>query len=258
MLVLLSPAKKLLERFKPYTDCTSQPQFLDKTNELALLMKKKSVADIAALMDLSQNLAELNYNRYRAFCLNDNKVAQSYPALFLFQGDVYQGLQAGCWNQRTLKYAQQHLRILSGLYGLLSPLDRIQCYRLEMGIALENPLGKNLYDFWQATLTQELNVQLAAQDTPVLINLASQEYFKVIQTKKINYPIMTINFYEQKNNALKMIGIHAKKARGLMAKFIMENQIDNLETLKEFKVANYLFHEATSKDNHLDFVRTSS
>ncbi|WP_454780936.1 peroxide stress protein YaaA [Legionella sp. WA2022007384] len=254
MLILLSPAKKLLNSFKPYSGTTSNPLFVDKTNTLVELMKSKSVADIAALMDLSKDLAELNYKRYQDFSVN--KVStHAYPALLLFQGDVYQGLKAASWEQKTIDYSQNHLRILSGLYGLLKPLDNIQPYRLEMGIHLQNPAGKNLYEFWQQTITHEINQELAAQKNPVLINLASNEYFKVVDVQRLNYPLITINFYEKKNDQLKMIGIHAKKARGTMAKFLMQNQFDDLEQLKHFNELGYKFHQLTSTDSHLDFVR---
>lgn len=254
MLILLSPAKKLLKPAKPYSGVTSSYAFADKTNILVKLMQSKSVADLAALMDLSQELATLNFERYQEFAL-DGHSPHTYPALFLFQGDVYQGLQAKSWDQRTVTYAQSHLRILSGLYGVLKPLDSIQPYRLEMGIRLENPQGKNLYDFWQETITHELNQQLATQKNPLLINLASSEYFKAVALKKLNYPVVTINFYERKDGQVKMIGIYAKKARGVMSKFIMQNQVDDVEGLKKFQELGYEFQSSTSSGTHLDFMR---
>lgn len=250
MLTLLSPAKKLLNIEKPYVGITSKPSFGDKTGALVTLMQSKTVADIATLMDLSDDLATLNFERYQNFW-----DAPVYPAVFLFQGDVYQGLQANSWEQSTVEYSQSHLRILSGLYGLLNPLDSIQPYRLEMGVRLKNPCGKNLYDYWQDTITQALNQQLKEQKNPVLINLASTEYFKAVNEKKLDHPIVTINFYEKKNDQLKMIGIHAKKARGVMAKFIMENQIDSLEQLKQFNELGYQYNEPSSSAHHLDFIR---
>ena len=249
MLTLLSPAKKLLSISKPYEGQSTQPLFVDQTKVLANIMRSKSVSEIAALMDLSNDLAELNFARYQSFASAD-----SYPALYLFQGDVYQGLQAKAWNERTVAYSQDHLRILSGLYGLLHPMDCIHPYRLEMGVRLENPQGKNLYAFWQDKITNVLNQQLAAQRNPILINLASTEYFKVVDTKKLKYPIVTVNFYEKKNDALKMIGIHAKKARGVMARFIMEQQIDDLDQLKTFNESGYQYHPSSS-EQHIDFVR---
>ena len=251
MLTVLSPAKKLLSNTKPFAGKTTSPELMDKASILIKLMKNKSVTEIAQLMDLSKDLAVLNYERYQQFHEQDH----SYPALFLFQGDVYQGLQAASWEQSAVTYSQSHLRILSGLYGLLKPLDIIKPYRLEMGSRLENPAGSNLYDFWKQAVTLTLNQQLKEQNNPLLINLASSEYFKAINEKSINYPIVTINFYEQKDNALKMIGIHAKKARGTMAKFIMQNQIDDLEGIKSFTDLGYQFNSQTSNEQHLDFVR---
>ncbi|BCA95308.1 UPF0246 protein [Legionella antarctica] len=255
MLTLLSPAKKLSTFTKPYPGKTSNPQLLNKTIKLARIMKSQTAEQIATLMDLSKNLAVLNYNRYQEFSLKESSMTHSYPALFLFQGDVYQGLQASSWTADEIDYAQSHLAILSGLYGLLKPLDEIQPYRLEMGVRLANPGGANLYEFWRDPVTKLLNQQLALQDNPILINLASIEYFKVVDDKKIKYPIITINFYERKNNEIKMIGIYAKKARGVMAKFIMQHRIDNLQHLKEFSELDYGFSKEHSSEAHLSFIR---
>ena len=255
MLTLLSPAKKLLTISKPHRSETSYPLLLKKTIKLAKIMKSQSVEQIAALMHLSKELAVLNYNRYQQFSLKESSTTQSYPALFLFQGDVYQGLQASSWSADEIDYSQSHLGILSGLYGFLRPLDEIQPYRLEMGVRLANPGGANLYDFWREPVTKLLNQQLALQDNPLLINLASAEYFKVVDSKKIKSPIITINFYERKNNEMKMIGIYAKKARGVMAKFIMQHRVDNLEHLKDFTELDYRFSKEHSSDAHLSFIR---
>ncbi|HCO4737882.1 TPA: peroxide stress protein YaaA [Legionella pneumophila subsp. raphaeli] len=255
MLTLLSPAKKLLSISKPYPKETSNPLLLDKALQLVKIMKSKSVEQIADLMDLSRQLSELNYERYQDFDLKNNPMNHSYPALFLFQGDVYQGLNATSWKDEEIEYAQSHLGILSGLYGFLRPLDRIQPYRLEMGVNLENPAGRTLYAFWSETVTNTLNQILAKQNNPILINLASTEYFKVVDEKKLSYPIVTINFYEQKNSELKMIGILAKKVRGIMAKYIMQNRIDSLEQIKEFSESGYLFDKETSNPNCLNFIR---
>lgn len=257
MLILLSPAKKLLKADIPYGGITSNILFPEKTKTLVRLMKSKSVEEIAALMDLSQDLASLNFQRYQEFAMDTTQEIEGYPAVFLFQGDVYQGLNVAAWDQTTVSYSQEHLCILSGLYGLLKPLDKIQPYRLEMGVRLENPEGKTLYNFWQETVTQTLNQQLKSHKNPKIINLASTEYFKVVDEKKLNYPVITINFYEKKNDQLKMIGIHAKKARGVMAKFIMQNQIDTLNQLKEFKGLGYLYDPTHFSETHLNFVRST-
>lgn len=255
MLVLLSPAKKLLAPSKPYAGITSKPEFAEKTKTLVKIMQSKSVEDIAALMDLSKDLAALNFDRYQHFALDTQSPMHAYPALFLFQGDVYQGLQASHWDQSTIEYSQSHLRILSGLYGLLNPLDSIQPYRLEMGVRLENPSGKNLYAYWQETITQALNQQLAVQKNPVLINLASTEYFKAVSESKLNHPVMRVNFYEKKDDQYKIIGIHSKKARGVMAKFIMQNRLDNVNQLMQFNELGYVYNGKTSSEHHIDFIR---
>lgn len=255
MLILISPAKKLLSITKPYNDDTSQPQFLSDTKKLVEIMKSKTVADIGRMMDLSDNLAHLNYDRYQQFQFENIPLNLSYPAVFLFQGDVYQGLQAKSLTQEDLHFAQKHLAILSGLYGLLRPLDSIQSYRLEMGIPLANPRGTNLYEFWGQLLTQHINEQLASYKNPFLVNLASTEYFKVIQEKQLKHPIITINFYEQKNNQVKMIGVYAKKARGVMARYLIQNRIYSIEQIKSFNELGYQFNEHTSTAQHLDFIR---
>ncbi|MDI1351157.1 MAG: peroxide stress protein YaaA [bacterium] len=256
MLTLLSPAKKLLHNFSPYLKETSEPLLLKKAQMLASIMREKSVAEIAALMKISPDLSQLNYDRYQRFNFKATSNGDSYPSLFLFQGDVYQGLQADQWDRTDIHFAQSHLRILSGLYGLLKPLDNIQPYRLEMGVHLVNPAGKNLYDYWQTSVTETLNEQLAAQSNPVLINLASTEYFKVVSQKKLKYPVVTINFYEKKNSKLHMIGTYAKKARGVMAQYIMRKGIDDLLQITHFSELGYQFNPDTSSEHHFDFIRT--
>ena len=246
----------MLQPLRSYTQDSTQPLFANRISELVQLMKSKSVEDIAILMDLSPELARLNFKRYQNFLPQENcPISQSYPALFLFQGDVYQSLKAISWDHVSVDYSQSHLRILSGLYGLLRPLDAIQPYRLEMGVRLRNSYGKNLYDFWKNCITNTINQQLDLQVNPILINLASIEYFKAIDVGNMAHPIVTINFYENKNNELKMIGIHAKKARGTMVKYIMENQIDTLEELVLFTDLGYRFNPDSSSDTHLDFIR---
>jgi cytoplasmic iron level regulating protein YaaA (DUF328/UPF0246 family) len=254
MLTLLSPAKKLLDFTKPFGNDTTDPILLTEANRLAHIMKEKSAEEIASLMDLSKDLAQLNYKRYQKFHLKHVTQDLTYPSLYIFQGDVYQGLQAASWSAKDVSYAQEHLGILSGLYGLLRPLDRIQPYRLEMGVALSNPRGKNLYAYWDEPIAHTINRLVAQHKHPALINLASNEYFKAINTKTIKCPIITINFYEKKGNDIKMIGLFAKKARGMMARFLMQNQIDTLDDIKNFNEAGYHFDKEMSNSNTLSFV----
>ena len=255
MLTLLSPAKKLLNFKKPYAGETTIPPFPEKTDELIGLMKSMSVSSIAQLMHLSEPLAELNHQRYQAFYREHCPLSACYPAVFLFQGDVYQSLKAGDWDSTTVKFAQSHLAILSGLYGLLRPLDLIQPYRLEMGTRLSNNYGKNLYDFWQTTITNELNKRLLSQKNPTLINLASTEYFSAVDKRLLKAPLITIHFLEQKGNELKVVGIHAKKARGAMANYIMLEQIEDAEKIKQFTLLNYRYCEKSSDEANFNFTR---
>lgn len=255
MFVLISPAKKLLSINEPFIGKTTRPLLADDMVALVRLMRSKSVAEIAKLMGLSEDLAQLNFSRYQHFNLEEPTLNQSYPALFLFQGDVYQGLQANTWSAKDIDYAQSHLGILSGLYGVLRPLDRIQPYRLEMGTRLNNEAGSNLYAFWRDLISKTINELLSSQETPILINLASEEYFKSVDLKQLHCPVIHINFYEQKNNELKIIGIHAKKARGRMAKFIIQNQINSIDGLRMFNDLGYCFKENSNSPSQLDFIR---
>jgi hypothetical protein len=240
---------------KPYPGLTTLPVFQGKTLELVDLMKTKSTKDIATLMHLSSALAELNYQRYQHFSTEYEVCSQIYPALFLFQGDVYKGLQASEWDSMAVNFSQKHLLILSGLYGLLKPLDLMQPYRLEMGTKLVNQSGKNLYDYWSQTITQELNTRLSNEANPLLINLASTEYFKVVDMKTLRFPLIHIHFKEQMGNQLKIIGIHAKKARGAMASYLMQHQIDGVEGIKHFNALDYNFCKTLSDKQNFVFSR---
>lgn len=257
MLILLSPAKKLLSAPLPYLGFTSNPVFEEKTDALIRLMKTKTQADIAKLMHLSPALATLNFQRYQAFSLSDSPSAFTYPAIFLFQGDVYQNLKPQAWDEKTLDYAQSHCAILSGLYGLLRPLDAIEPYRLEMGTSLRTEYGSTLYAFWGDLITQELNKRLCGLANPLVINLASTEYFNAIDTTKLKAPLLTIHFQERKNNVLKIVGIQAKKARGAMANYILQHQIEDKERIKAFDLLNYTFCEKNSNENHFYFIRNN-
>lgn len=255
MLTLLSPAKKLLHFDKPYLEQCTTPRFEERSQSLMEILKSKSERDIAKLMNLSPSLSKLNYERNHAFDLSKAPLEASYPALYFFQGDVYQTLQPFDWSNEVVRFSQSHLLILSGLYGLLRPLDRIQAYRLEMGTRLRNPAGTTLYEFWQETITQALNNDLERHEVPVIINLASTEYFKAVNSKMLKFPIIQIQFLEEKNNQQKIIGIYAKKARGLMARFIMSNGIDHPEKLKSFDALGYQFDPEQSDKKRFLFVR---
>lgn len=256
MLVLLSPAKKLCDMNTPWLGHTSQPVFLSKTAELIATMKAMSITDIAKLMHLSPALAELNYKRFQAFSTDERPNSFiSYPAIFLFQGDVYQSLNASAWDDKAIEFAQTHLAILSGLYGLLSPLDAIGAYRLEMGTKIANATGRNLYDFWRNLITAELNKRLVLHQNPLLVNLASSEYFAAVNSQALTNPLLTIHFQEIKNNQRKVVGIHAKKARGAMANYIIQNRIDDTKGIVQFNQLNYQFCHESSDEHHFYFVR---
>ena len=258
MIVLLSPAKKLLPITTPYLEETTHPLFEEKTTELLTILKNLSPSDLARLMHLSEALADLNYHRYQTFYRNQCPPSHAYPAVFLFQGDVYQTLKANQWDKKTLAFAQQHMVILSGLYGLLRPLDLIQPYRLEMSTKLASTSSQNLYDFWKETITNALNRQLAQEANPLLVNLASVEYFTAIDTHRLHAPLLTIHFKEQIGNQLKVIGIHAKKARGAMACYINQHQLLDAESIKQFSGLNYRYCEQSSDAQHFNFIRTTA
>lgn len=257
MLLLLSPSKKLLPFRKPYLGETTNPIFQQKTLELMTALKTFSPSDIGRMMHLSDALAKLNYERFQAFQTQKIPSTLTYPAVFLFRGDVYESLQADTWDTNTITFANEHLLILSGLYGLLRPLDAIQAYRLEMGTRLRNSCGKNLYDFWKKAITEALNQRLSQQKNPLLLNLASVEYADAIDKNLLNSPMLTIHFKEQKGNELKVIGIHAKKARGAMANYILTHQVDDAEAIKKWTLLNYRYCEKSSDEHHFNFIRSS-
>lgn len=255
MLCVLSPAKKLLNFDSPYPGACSKAQFLDEAMVLISLLKEKSVSQISQLMNLSDALSSLNAKRYQSFRGKEAALSCCYPAVLFFQGDVYQGLDAKSLDEMDLEFATQHVRILSGLYGLLKPLDLIEAYRLEMGTALSNPQGKNLYAYWREKITSALNADLKTMEHKELVNLASNEYFKAIDTKALDARLVNIDFKEEKNGAFKTIGIHAKRARGLMARFIIQNRLTQTRQLLAFREANYAFNEGLSNESHLVFCR---
>ncbi|WP_133471940.1 peroxide stress protein YaaA [Paraglaciecola marina] len=254
MLVVISPAKNLDYTSPASTETFSQPEMLDYSEFLIKHCRKLSPAKISSLMKISDKLAGLNADRYASWQLpftTDN----AKQALLAFNGDVYAGLDAKTLTEDDLKYGQHHLRILSGLYGLLKPLDLMQAYRLEMGTKLDTGEHKNLYQFWGDRISNKLNEALDAQGDNVLVNLASNEYFKAVQPKVLNAEVYTPVFQDCKNGQYKVISFFAKKARGMMARYIIENRLTDVNQLKEFDSAGYEFSEQKSKGNDLVFTR---
>lgn len=258
MLFLLSPAKTLdYERPAQVANATT-PQFVSQSAELINLLKTKSVADIAALMDLSEPLAALNVGRYGAWSPRFT-AKNSKPAVLAFNGDVYEGLDAPSLGAEDLQWAQQHLLILSGLYGLLRPLDKMQPYRLEMGTALANARGKTLYAYWGDTLAQHINKVMKSDPSPVIVNLASQEYFKAVQPTPNNQwlkaRVIECVFEDWKGGQYKVISFFAKRARGLMARYAITHRVQTPQALQAFDSDGYAYDVAASEPHRLVFRR---
>ncbi|MBP2169688.1 cytoplasmic iron level regulating protein YaaA (DUF328/UPF0246 family) [Erwinia toletana] len=254
MLMVISPAKTLDFDSPLATQKFTQSALLDKSQQLIELARDLSPAQIGSLMHISDKLAELNAQRFNdwqpPFSLDNAR-----QAILAFKGDVYTGLQAEDFSAKDFDFAQQHLRMLSGLYGLLRPLDLMQAYRLEMGIKLANPAGKDLYTFWGDTLTEALNDALAEQGDDVLINLASDEYFKAVKPKKLNGQIIKPVFLDEKNGKFKVISFYAKKARGLMSRYIIQQRLSRPAQLKKFDLEGYFFDSEASSALELVFKR---
>jgi cytoplasmic iron level regulating protein YaaA (DUF328/UPF0246 family) len=254
MLFLLSPAKSL-DYESPLRALThTEPLFVKQSTELIGILKNKSPQEISELMDLSEALSQLNVKRYKTWSRNFT-ARNSRPAVLAFDGDVYDGLQAKSLKLPDLAWAQDHVCILSGLYGVLRPLDWMQPYRLEMGTRLTNPKGATLYKFWGTTITSYLNERLAAEETPVVINLASQEYFNAVDRKTLKARVIECVFEEFKNDQYKVISFFAKRARGLMARYATLERITKPEQLKKFKLDGYAFSKSTSTADRLVFRR---
>ncbi|WP_286239658.1 peroxide stress protein YaaA [Neptuniibacter halophilus] len=254
MLIVVSPAKTLDYETAPVTQKLSQPEFIEHSQALIDELKQLSVQDVAELMKLSDKLASLNVARYESW-VPEFSTENAKQAVLAFKGDVYTGLDAESLSEDDLAFAQDHLRILSGLYGVLKPLDLMQPYRLEMGTRLANSRGKNLYDFWGDIICQRLNSELAESAQPVLVNLASNEYYKAAREKKIEARIITPQFKDWKNGQYKMISFYAKKARGLMTRYIIQNRIEDPEQLKNFDLEGYRFAESMSEGDNWTFIR---
>lgn len=253
MLIILSPAKSI--NLIAHDDRgLTKPEFVSKAWTLVKILKKYSVPDLRQFMKISENLAIENHSRYKNF-KRTHSSANSHPAIFTFSGDVYRGIDSASLTPEDLVYAQDHLRILSGLYGVLRPLDIIQPYRLEMGSSLQNPEGKNLYAYWRATVAKSLNRQISALGCTYAVNLASDEYAKSVDMKKLKAKVINISFKEYKDNQLKFISTNAKRARGLMARYMFKTRTTDLGNLKGFNYEGYSFSAELSVENNLMFIR---
>jgi len=252
MLIVLSPAKSLDLETPPTTKLHTQPSFLDHSELLIHRLREFSPAELGELMDLSDNLSALNVARYASWS-KDTKEARQ--AVMTFNGDVYDGLDARSLKPAQLDYAQSRIRILSGLYGMLRPLDLIHPHRLEMGTRLSTPRGKNLYDFWGDTIANALNQTAGEQGADTLVNLASEEYFKSVKPKALGLPVITPLFEDFKNGKYKIISFYAKRARGLMARYAAVKGITDPQKLKKFDVDGYRFVPDASDDKTWIFRR---
>ncbi len=254
MLIVISPAKTLDYETPPATKTHTKPAFLKQSQQLINNLRNYSALDLAELMKLSMKLAELNFDRYHDW-KTPFTTKNAKQAALAMKGDVYTGLDAESLNEDDFTFAQDHLRILSGLYGLMCPLDLMQPYRLEMGTKLPNAQGKDLYAFWGTTITDAINMALATQGDDVLVNLASNEYYKSVKPKLVKGRIITPQFKENKNGSYRMIGVYAKKARGLMSRYIIENRVTDPEDIKGFDAAGYDYNEALSQGDQWVFSR---
>jgi cytoplasmic iron level regulating protein YaaA (DUF328/UPF0246 family) len=252
MIYLISPAKTLdyvtqLPSIEP-----SEPLFTKQSAELISILKNKSQEYIGELMSISEALAKLNLERYKSWSPKFTD-QNSRSAVFAFNGDVYEGLDAYSLKPKELKWAQKHLAILSGLYGVLRPLDKMQPYRLEMGTSLNNPNGSNLYKFWGSSISEYFNEQLKGDKSPIIVNLASQEYFKSVDKKSLKAPVIECVFEQEKSGKFKVISFLAKRARGLMARYAIQHQIDQPVGLQRFDLEGYRFEPSLSSDDRLVF-----
>src|SRR5690625_2762524 len=254
MLLLFSPSKKQAAEPPPGTALHTQPLFVEQAAQLTDLVKQKPDEEIARLMKLSEALTELNVQRYAQWETTFTP-ENSRPCLLAFDGDVYEGLAASSLSDEQLQWAQEHLAILSGLYGVLRPLDLMQPYRLEMGTRLENPAGSNLYAFWGDQLARYIDQRLQGRVHPVVINLASQEYFKAVDQKALKAPVIECVFQDYSRGEYKVIGFYAKKARGLMARFVIDNKIESPDGLQEFDSEGYSYAQEESDDARVDVRR---
>lgn len=253
MLMLIAPSKTQQIPAKVWRDATL-PALLSESELLIRTLREFSVAELASLMKMSSSLALQTDERIRGF-QTPFTLENAKQALAVFQGDVYSRIETDSYNKKERTYLQQHLRILSGLYGVLRPMDLMQAYRLEMGCKLGNSRGKNLYEFWGDLVTEMLNKDLATQTEAVLVNLASMEYIRVIKKKKLQGEILQIDFKEQKGDSCKTVAIHAKRARGMMVDFAVKNTVQTVAELQHFQREGYCYQGALSSHNHYVFTR---
>lgn len=254
MLILISPAKTLDYQSPLATTRYTQPALLERSQQLIGVARKLSAPQIKALMGISDKLADLNATRFHDWH-PDFTPDNARQAILAFKGDVYTGLKAETFSEADFDFAQKHLRMLSGLYGVLRPLDLMQPYRLEMGIRLENPRGKDLYQFWGEEITHTLNEALAAQGDDVVVNLASDEYFRSVKPKALKGKLIKPVFLDEKNGKFKVISFYAKKARGLMSRYIIENRLTKPAQLKEFNSEGYFYDVENSTADEFVFKR---
>ena len=253
-MIVLSPAKSLDYKTPVKVKTPTLPEFVSESAKLIADLKKLAPQDIAKLMGLSDQLAVLNVGRYRDWSKKFTE-ANSKPAIYAFDGDVYDGFDVKTLDAKTVAFAQEHIRILSGLYGALRPLDLMQAYRLEMGTSFKNARGKDLYAFWGGRVTDSLKKVLEKDKKPVLLNLASEEYFKVLQPKDLGCPVIAPVFQDAKDGKYKIISFYAKRARGLMARYVVENRISDPADLKGFNLDGYRYYAAESKPDKPVFRR---
>lgn len=246
MLIVLSPAKSLDYKTPAKVKAPTLPEFVSESAKLIADLKKLSPQELGNLMGLSDQLAALNVGRYRDWSKKFTD-ENSKPAIYAFDGDVYDGFDVKTLDAKAIAFAQDHVRILSGLYGALRPLDLMQPYRLEMGTPFKNARGKDLYAFWGERVTNSLKAVLEKQKKPVLLNLASEEYFKVLQAKNLDCPVISPVFQDGKDGKFKIISFYAKRARGLMARYVVENRITDPADLKGFNLDGYKYVASESK-----------
>ena len=254
MVIIISPAKTMNMQNQVSLVIFSLPRQLEMAVPVVQLLKQKSVAELASLMKINPKLAQLNYERFQQWHTPFNK-DNAQAAAFSYHGEVFNGLQINSFTPSELEYAQNHLRILSGLYGVLRPMDLIQPYRLEMATRLTVGKDKNLYEYWRASITETLVKDLEHQGDRILVNLASNEYYKSIDIKSLNINIITPVFKEFKNGKPVIVTMYAKKARGMMARYILQNKINNIDALKSFDLDNYYYNDELSNHTEIVFTR---